>query len=818
MVLREQNFTRVAEEALALMEKLAAADRQPGIGTEYLLLALIETEGSLAGQILYANRVTPQKVHDLILELASAKNSGQTGRHRRMYSPRLQFVIEESAYESNRMQMREIGTEHLLLALVRDIDCLATKILITLDVNLKKIVNEIFKATGADFQQYQNALGDETRATSGQPGESLEKYSSDMTKLAAEGRLDPVIGRKEEIERIIQILGRRTKNNPCLIGEPGVGKTAIVEGLAHRIIAGDVPPRMIGAKLVTLDLAGMLAGAKYRGEFEERLKSLIEEVKQSGNVILFLDEVHTVIGAGASEGSVDASNILKPSLARGEIQLIGATTVGEYRRYIEKDAALERRFQKIQVEEPDEAECIKILEGLRERYENHHEVTITDEAIEACVTLSKRYIQDRFLPDKAIDVLDEACSKASLNKLKRPKNSRISPQLLFKLEEDEEEALMRGDLDAAKEIHFDIEKMRKKLAAQKKRLEKKALICPVIKAEQIADIVSGWTGIPMQIMTQSEAKRLNQLESILHKRIVGQEEGVEAIAKAVRRGRTGLKDPKRPVGSFLFLGPTGVGKTELSKALAEAVFGTEEAMVRIDMSEYMEKYSVSRFIGSPPGYVGHEEGGQLVEQMRRHPYSVVLFDEIEKAHPDVFNILLQVLDDGRITDGQGRKADFSNAVIIMTSNAGARSIVDPKRLGFSPEHSEADDYAKMKDAVMREVRQTFRPEFLNRIDDIIVFHSLDEKQLVKITGLLLKKVSDRMKEQMNITLKFRESVKKKIVKDGSDLKYGARPLKRTIQNEIEDALADAILAGDVKENTTVIATVRGGKIIFEGEA
>ena len=437
MVLREQNFTRVAEEALALMEKLAAADRQPGIGTEYLLLALIETEGSLAGQILYANRVTPQKVHDLILELASAKNSGQTGRHRRMYSPRLQFVIEESAYESNRMQMREIGTEHLLLALVRDIDCLATKILITLDVNLKKIVNEIFKATGADFQQYQNALGDETRATSGQPGESLEKYSSDMTKLAAEGRLDPVIGRKEEIERIIQILGRRTKNNPCLIGEPGVGKTAIVEGLAHRIIAGDVPPRMIGAKLVTLDLAGMLAGAKYRGEFEERLKSLIEEVKQSGNVILFLDEVHTVIGAGASEGSVDASNILKPSLARGEIQLIGATTVGEYRRYIEKDAALERRFQKIQVEEPDEAECIKILEGLRERYENHHEVAITDEAIEACVTLSKRYIQDRFLPDKAIDVLDEACSKASLNKLKRPKNSRISPQLLFKLEEDE---------------------------------------------------------------------------------------------------------------------------------------------------------------------------------------------------------------------------------------------------------------------------------------------------------------------------------------------------------------------------------------------
>ncbi len=818
MVLREQNFTRVAEEALALMEKLAAADRQPGIGTEYLLLALIETEGSLAGQILYANRVTPQKVHDLILELASAKNSGQTGRHRRMYSPRLQFVIEESAYESNRMQMREIGTEHLLLALVRDIDCLATKILITLDVNLKKIVNEIFKATGADFQQYQNALGDETRATSGQPGESLEKYSSDMTKLAAEGRLDPVIGRKEEIERIIQILGRRTKNNPCLIGEPGVGKTAIVEGLAHRIIAGDVPPRMIGAKLVTLDLAGMLAGAKYRGEFEERLKSLIEEVKQSGNVILFLDEVHTVIGAGASEGSVDASNILKPSLARGEIQLIGATTVGEYRRYIEKDAALERRFQKIQVEEPDEAECIKILEGLRERYENHHEVTITDEAIEACVTLSKRYIQDRFLPDKAIDVLDEACSKASLNKLKRPKNSRISPQLLFKLEEDEEEALMRGDLDAAKEIHLDIEKMRKKLAAQKKRLEKKALICPVIKAEQIADIVSGWTGIPMQIMTQSEAKRLNQLESILHKRIVGQEEGVEAIAKAVRRGRTGLKDPKRPVGSFLFLGPTGVGKTELSKALAEAVFGTEEAMVRIDMSEYMEKYSVSRFIGSPPGYVGHEEGGQLVEQMRRHPYSVVLFDEIEKAHPDVFNILLQVLDDGRITDGQGRKADFSNAVIIMTSNAGARSIVDPKRLGFSPEHSEADDYAKMKDAVMREVRQTFRPEFLNRIDDIIVFHSLDEKLLVKITGLLLKKVSDRMKEQMNITLKFRESVKKKIVKDGSDLKYGARPLKRTIQNEIEDALADAILAGDVKENTTVIATVRGGKIIFEGEA
>ena len=659
-------------------------------------------------------------------------------------------------------------------------------------------------------------LGEENKATQGQPGESLAKYSTDMTQRAAQGQIDPVIGREDEMERIMQILGRRTKNNPCLIGEPGVGKTAIVEGLALRIVAGDVPPRMLGARLLTLDLAGMLAGAKYRGEFEERLKSLIEEVRQSGNTILFLDEVHTVIGAGASEGSVDASNILKPSLARGDIQLIGATTNAEYRKYIEKDAALERRFQKIMVEEPTPEECIRILEGLRGRYEDHHDVTITDEAIEACVQLSKRYIQDRFLPDKAIDVMDEACAKAALGLTKKRINA-ADARLLTKLEEDEEEALMQGDLAGAREIHADIAKLQKKLEKSLKPGRNRRITRPQITEQMIADIISQWTGIPVSMMTQSEATRLNNLEKILHKRIVGQDEAVSSIAKAVRRGRTGLKDPGRPVGSFLFLGPTGVGKTELSKALAEALFGTEEAMVRMDMSEYMEKYSVSRFIGSPPGYVGHEEGGQLVEQMRRHPYSVVLFDEIEKAHPDVFNILLQVLDDGQITDGQGRKADFSNAVIIMTSNAGARSIVDPKRLGFAAETSAASDYAKMKDSVVAEVKQMFRPEFLNRIDDIIVFHSLGEDQLKRITGLLLKKVSQRIKSQMNVNLRFRDSVKKKIVKDGSDPKYGARPLRRTIQNEIEDPLAEAILSGDVREGMDVAAGVKDGKIVFVEE-
>ena len=574
---------------------------------------------------------------------------------------------------------------------------------------------------------------------------------------------------------------------------------------------------MLGARLLTLDLAGMLAGAKYRGEFEERLKSLIDEVRQNGNTILFLDEVHTVIGAGASEGSVDASNILKPSLARGDIQLIGATTNAEYRKYIEKDAALERRFQKVMVEEPTPQECVRILEGLRRRYEDHHDVTITDEAIEACVQLSKRYIQDRFLPDKAIDVMDEACAKAALG-LTKKRIRTADARLLAKLEEDEEEALMQGDLAGAREIHADITKIQKKLEKSLKTGQRRRMVRPQITEQMIADIISQWTGIPVSMMTQSEATRLNNLEKILHKRIVGQDEAVSSIAKAVRRGRTGLKDPGRPVGSFLFLGPTGVGKTELSKALAEALFGTEEAMVRMDMSEYMEKYSVSRFIGSPPGYVGHEEGGQLVEQMRRHPYSVVLFDEIEKAHPDVFNILLQVLDDGQITDGQGRKADFSNAVIIMTSNAGARSIVDPKRLGFAAETSAASDYAKMRDSVVNEVKQMFRPEFLNRIDDIIVFHSLGEDQLKRITGLLLKKVSQRIKSQMNVNLRFRESVKKKIVKDGSDPKYGARPLRRTIQNEIEDPLAEAILAGDIREGMDVAAGVKDGKIIFIEES
>ena len=814
MVIQEPEFTNQADRVLAQMEKMAAADRQPNVGTEYLLLALVSIEPSVARQILAANHVTPPKVRNLIEELTTVRDRSGRAIRRRLYSPRLQFIIEEAAYEAARMQMRGIGTEHLLLAMVRDVDCLATKILITLDVNLKKIIRDIFRTTGADFAAYQNALGEESKMAAGQPGDDMmSKYSTDMTRQAAEGRIDPVIGREAEIERIMQILGRRTKNNPCLIGEPGVGKTAIVEGLASRIVAGDVPQRMVGARLLTLDLAGMLAGAKYRGEFEERLKNLIEEVKRDGHVILFLDEIHTVIGAGSSEGSVDASNILKPSLARGEIQLIGATTIKEYRRYVEKDAALERRLQKIMVEEPTEEECFEILKGLRTRYEDHHDVRVADEALEACVSLSKRYIQDRFLPDKALDVLDEACSKQALHRSKRPKKTSYH-DLLMRLEADEEEALISGDIKGAHDIHIDIEKTRSKMEAQQKRLARQAVVYPQIGVNEIADIVSAWTGIPVQMMTQSEASRLGNLEKILHKRIIGQDEAVSLVSKAVRRGRTGLKDPKRPVGSFLFLGPTGVGKTELSKALAEALFGTEEAMIRVDMSEYMEKHSVAKFIGSPPGYVGHEDGGQLVEQMRRHPYCVLLFDEIEKAHPDVFNILLQVLDDGQVTDGQGRRADFSNAVIIMTSNAGARSIVDPKHLGFVAETSEESEYAKMKDAVMNEVSRMFRPEFLNRIDDIVVFHSLGEKELIRIAGLLLREVAQRMKTQMGVTLRFSEAVKRKIVRDGSNAKYGARPLRRTIQNEVEDALADAILRSEVVENSTVKVGVTKDVITF----
>ena len=665
-------------------------------------------------------------------------------------------------------------------------------------------------AGGADMKEYMSDLQGEGRKKG-----VLEQFGTDLTEQAAEGKLDPVIGREQEIGRLMQILSRRTKNNPCLVGEPGVGKTAVIEGLAQRISGGLVPEGMKEKKIFTMDLASMLAGSKYRGEFEERMKKLIQEVKAAGNVILFLDEVHTIIGAGGAEGAMDASNILKPSLARGEIQLIGATTIGEYRKYIEKDAALERRFHPVTVEEPTKEQCLEILEGLKSRYENHHHVTVEQEALESAVALSVRYVNDRFLPDKAIDVLDEACSKVSLRGFKVPDSIEELEQVIDNLKVQKEEAIREGNMTEASTLHKEQIAAEKKLDQARNRFQKKNKDRQVtVTEEDIAAVVSEWTKIPVQKLAESESERLRKLEKTLHKRVIGQEEAVTAVAKAVRRGRVGLKDPNRPIGSFLFLGPTGVGKTELSKALAEALFGDENAMIRVDMSEYMEKHSVSKMIGSPPGYVGHDDGGQLSEQVRRHPYSVVLFDEIEKAHPDVFNILLQVLDDGHITDSQGRKVDFRNTVIIMTSNAGAQAIIDPKRLGFVTKEDKGADYKRMKSNVMNEIKLVFRPEFLNRIDEIIVFHSLGTDEMKKITGLMCKEIVKRAKEQLNITLTIRDSVKKHIVETGTDQKYGARPLRRAIQNQLEDALADAILSGEIKSGDHVEAGLHKKEIKF----
>lgn len=793
-------YTKQAQKVIELTTKAARSMHHNYIGTEHLLLGLLKEGSGVAACVLMDAGVEETRLVELIEDLI-APSSDVAVLDRKGYSPRIQHIIETADQEAERFDNENIGTEHLLIALLKEADCAGVRLLNTLGVNIQKIYIETLVAMGEDVNRYKEEIAasksGKKKAVEVTP--TLDQYSRDLTAMAAYGEIDPVIGREAEIARVIQILSRRTKNNPCLIGEPGVGKTAIAEGLAQRIASGLVPDTVRGKRVVTLDLSGMVAGSKYRGEFEERIKKVIREVTEAGNVLLFIDELHTIIGAGGAEGAIDASNILKPSLARGEIQLIGATTLEEYRKYIEKDAALERRFQPVTVEEPTEEQAIEILKGLRERYEKHHHVQITDAGIEAAVKLSIRYIADRYLPDKAIDLMDEASSKVRLGGFKMPEKISELERKAAQLEDDMETALMEQRFEDAGAIRKEKEAVRKKYEKQVEKYhrdaDKKKL---VVGENEIAEIVSDWTKIPVKRLAEGEAARLNRLEKTLHKRVVGQEEAVSAVARAVRRGRVGLKDPHRPIGSFLFLGPTGVGKTEITKALAEAVFGDEQAMIRVDMSEYMEKHSVSKMIGSPPGYVGYEEGGQLSEKVRRKPYSVILFDEIEKAHPDVFNVLLQVLDDGQITDAQGRRVDFKNTIIIMTSNAGAQSIIAPKKLGFAAGEDEKKNYEYMKNGVMEEVQRIFKPEFLNRIDETIVFRALNKEDMKKIVTILSKSLIDRCEKQMGIHLTITGSVKGYIAEKAYNPKYGARPLRRMIQTQIEDMLAEEILSGKIK--------------------
>ncbi|WP_434692842.1 ATP-dependent Clp protease ATP-binding subunit [Hungatella sp. SB206] len=804
-------FTAKARESINLAVQAAEELGHSYVGTEHLLIGLLEEGGGVAARVLSENGVKKEKVISLVSQLISPD---QTVRMEESgYTPSARRVLENSYKEAVRFKARLIGTEHLLISIIRDNDCVASRLLNTIGISIQKLYIDVLAAMGEDAPANKEELLKGAKTKGSTP--TLDSYSRDLTELARAGKLDPVIGRETEIKRLIQILSRRTKNNPCLIGEPGVGKTAVVEGLAQMIIEGNVPETIAEKRVLTLDLSGMVAGSKYRGEFEERIKKVIAEVMEDGEVLLFIDEIHTIIGAGGAEGAIDASNILKPSLARGELQLIGATTIEEYRKYIEKDSALERRFQPVTVEEPSEEEAIAILKGLRGRYEAHHHVTITDAALTAAVKLSARYINDRFMPDKAIDVIDEAASKVRLTAFVEPPEIKELEKEIEKLEDQKEAAIRDEAYEKAGAIKKKQEKKKEKIDKIREKWQKdKDTRKQVVDEEEIADVVSSWTKIPVRKLEEGESQRLKNLESILHERVIGQEEAVTAVAKAIRRGRVGLKDPKRPIGSFLFLGPTGVGKTELSKALAEAMFGTENALIRVDMSEYMEKHSVSKMIGSPPGYVGYDEGGQLSEKVRRNPYSVILFDEIEKAHPDVFNILLQVLDDGHITDAQGRKIDFKNTVIIMTSNAGAESIISPKRLGFGAVADEKADYKVMKDRVMEEVKHLFKPEFINRIDEIIVFHPLNKGHMKDIVTIMLKEIMKRTKEQMNITLSVDEAAKEFLINKGYDEKYGARPLRRTIQSSLEDRLAEEILDGAVKEGDEVLVSQGESELKF----
>ena len=812
----QERYTKQAENVLVLAKQAASSCGHSYIGTEHLLVGLVEEKEGTAGRVLEEFGIQADKTLALIDELIAPPGNTAVAQ-KPGFSPRTRRVLENAYVEAEAMHFEEAGTEHLLLAMLKETDCVGTRLLYTMGANIQKLYAAVLAAMGMDSdaiaEEFQSVKA--SRGKNGSATPTLDQYSRDLTEMAEEGKLDPVVGRDKEIARLIQILSRRTKNNPCLTGEPGVGKTAIVEGLAQRIVTGMVPDTVKDKRVVVLDLSGMVAGSKYRGEFEERIRNVIDEVREQQGILLFIDEIHTIIGAGGAEGALDASNILKPSLSRGEIQLIGATTLEEYRKYIEKDAALERRFQPITVEEPTEEEAIEILKGLRPYYEKHHGVEILDEALEAAVKMSVRYINDRFLPDKAIDIIDEAASKVQLAGYHPSPEAEALEREIHDILKEKEQAVVNADLEHAKEAQArqneaeaELEKLRRKADRRNRR---KAL---TVGEAAVADIVSDWTKIPVQRLTEGESRRLANLEKVLKKRVIGQDEAVSAVARAVKRGRVGLKDPARPIGSFLFLGPTGVGKTELSKALAEAVFGSEQAMIRVDMSEYMEKHSVSKLIGSPPGYVGYEEGGQLSEKVRRNPYSVILFDEIEKAHPDVFNILLQVLDDGHITDAHGRKVDFKQTIIIMTSNAGAQVIMEPKHLGFMSGDTEKQNYDRMKNGVMEEVRRMFKPEFLNRIDEIMVFHSLNKENIRKIVTILLKNLEKRCQEQLNITLKITGAAKDLIADEGFDSKYGARPLRRAIQTKIEDEMATEILAGKIKAGDTVQVKAKDKKICF----
>lgn len=803
-----ERYTSQAKEAIRCAEMAAAELSQNYVGTEHLLLGLVQEGSGVAARILENNGITEEKILNLIDQLI-VSNYNVAIESKQNYSPLAIGVLQNAYREATRYKSALIGTEHILIAIIKDSACIAHKLLLTMNINIQKIYMEILSAMGEDTERKENYERKQGKSSS-LSTPTLDKYSRDLTDLAREGRLDPVIGRDNETNRVMQILSRRTKNNPVLIGEPGVGKTAVVEGLAERIVSKEVPDTLLDKRLVTLDLPAMIAGSKYRGEFEERIKKVINEVLNAGNVLLFLDELHTIIGAGGAEGAVDASNILKPLLARGELQLIGATTIDEYRKHIEKDSALERRFQPIMVEEPSLEDATKILLGLKHKYEEHHAVSITDKAIESAVKLSKRYISDRFLPDKAIDLVDEAASKTRISNYMEPEKIKELKAEIDKMEKEKEDAVGAEEFERAGEIKEKQEKLREKQdKIREKWMEDKRNKKLVVDEDEIADVVALWTKIPVKKITENDSQRLSNLEKVLHERVVGQQEAVSAVARAIRRGRVGLKDPKRPIGSFLFLGPTGVGKTELSKALAYSMFGSENALIRVDMSEYMEKHSVSKMVGSPPGYVGYEEGGQLSEKVRRNPYSVILFDEIEKAHPDVFNILLQVLDDGHITDSSGRMIDFKNTVIILTSNVGAQRIVEPKQLGFASSSDDKKDYSDMKNSVMEEVKQMFKPEFLNRIDETIVFHQLTKENLKEILDILLNEINSRLDEQMQMNLRLSDKAKEFLIDKGYDKKYGARPLKRALQNEIEDRMAEQILLGNIKQGDKIKIDCKG---------